>query len=64
MRMSRPSISSIAARLDEWRAWTGVAFDVAGPTVVPLGLVPVHCDLGQDLGVYVEPNVWMRHRLA
>jgi GNAT superfamily N-acetyltransferase len=55
---------TIAARLDSWRAWTGVPFDADGPTVVPQGLVPVHCDLARDLGVYVEPNVWVRHRLT
>jgi hypothetical protein len=26
-------------------------------------LVPVLVDVARDLGVYVEPNVWMRHRL-
>jgi GNAT superfamily N-acetyltransferase len=55
---------TIAAPLDDWRAWTGVPFDTDGPTVVPQALAPVHCDLARDLGVYVEPNVWMRHRLT
>ncbi|HKD98759.1 MAG TPA: N-acetyltransferase [Micromonosporaceae bacterium] len=55
---------TVAARLDSWRVWTGVPFDVDGPTAVPQALAPVHCDLERDLGVYVEPNVWMRHHLT
>jgi hypothetical protein len=30
--------------------------------VVPDALVPVEIDRERDLGRYVEPNVWLRHR--
>jgi len=63
-------IESIAQRsmvipgtLAEWRDWTGLPFDSAGPVYVPQALVPVHCDVEHDHAVYVEPNVWVRHRL-
>ena len=46
----------------EWEAWTGLAFPDDGDYVVPGALVPVRFAGGH--GVYVEPNVWMRHRLA
>jgi hypothetical protein len=26
--------------------------------------VPVHISVEQDHGVYVEPNVWLRHSIA
>ena len=42
---------------------TGLPFDVTGPVVVPGALVPVHCDVDQDHAVYVEPNVWVHHRI-
>jgi hypothetical protein len=54
---------TIAAPLPEWRQWTGLPFDTDGPVHVPLALAPVHCDLTQQIAVYVEPNVWMHHRL-
>jgi GNAT superfamily N-acetyltransferase len=54
----------IAGSVSEWEAWTGLTFPDSGPYVVPGGLVPVTIDRAADSGVYVEPNVWMRHRLA
>jgi GNAT superfamily N-acetyltransferase len=54
---------TIAGTLAEWRAWTGLPFDTSGPVHVPGALVPVHCDVAHDHAVYVEPNVWVRHRL-
>jgi len=55
---------TITGTLDEWRRWTGLAFDRTGPVIVPGALVTVHCDVEHDHAVYVEPNVWMRHRLS
>jgi GNAT superfamily N-acetyltransferase len=53
----------ISGTLAEWRGWTGLPFDTSGPVHVPGALVPVHCDVAHDHAVYVEPNVWVRHRL-
>ena len=47
----------------EWESWTGLAFPESGEYVVPGALVPVTFDREADQGLYVEPNVWMRHRL-
>lgn len=54
---------TIAGSLAEWRTWSGLPFDTDGPIDVPGALVPVRCDISGDVGVYVEPNVWVRHRL-
>jgi len=51
----------ITGSLAQWRSWTAEPFAVDGPTLVPGGLVPVLVSQAHDLGVYVEPNVWMRH---
>jgi GNAT superfamily N-acetyltransferase len=59
-----PSSMTIAGSLDSWREWTGLPFDADGPTLVPDALVPVEVDLDADRAVYVEPNVWVRHRLT
>ena len=54
---------AITGTLAEWRTWTGLPFDRAGEVEVPGALVPVLCVPEHDYAVYVEPNVWMRHRL-
>jgi len=57
-----PTSWVIAGTLEEWREWTGLPFDRSGSIDVPGGLVPVQCDVEADSAVYVEPNVWVRHR--
>lgn len=52
----------IPGTLDEWRTWTGLQMDESGPVEVPGALVPVLCDVEHGTAVYVEPNVWVRHR--
>jgi GNAT superfamily N-acetyltransferase len=63
IRAVAPASTTIAGSLAGWRAWTGLPFDATGPVHVPGALVPVHCDVEQDVAVYVEPNVWVHHRL-
>lgn len=57
-----PRSMVIPGTLDEWREWTGLPFDEAGPVHVPKALSPVHCDLEHGIATYVEPNVWVVHR--
>ena len=57
-----PASMTISGSLGEWRQWTGLPFDSDGEIEVPGALVPVHCDPAHDYAVYVEPNVWVRHR--
>jgi len=54
----------IAGTLAEWRSWTGLPFDASGSVEVADALVPVHCDLVHGHAVYVEPAVWVHHRLT
>lgn len=58
-----PTSMTITGSLAEWRGWTGMPFDTDGPIEVDGALVPVECRLAHDYAVYVEPNVWVRHRL-
>jgi GNAT superfamily N-acetyltransferase len=55
---------TVPGTLAEWREWTGLPFDTAGSVEVPQALVPVQVDLAADRAVYVEPNVWVHHRLG
>jgi GNAT superfamily N-acetyltransferase len=54
-----PESMRITGTVDEWAEWTGLAFPDDGDYVVPGALVPVRFEGG--IGVYAEPNVWMRH---
>lgn len=59
-----PRSMTIAGSLAEWREWTGLPFDRTDDVVVPDALVPAHCSVEHDHVVYVEPNVWVHHRLG
>jgi hypothetical protein len=58
-----PHSMVITGTLDDWRGWTGLPFDTDGPVRVPGALAPVRCDLAAGVAAYVEPNVWVHHRV-
>lgn len=58
-----PESMKIPGTRIEWEAWTGLTFSTSGEFVVDGALVPVAFDADADAGVYIEPNVWMLHRL-
>lgn len=51
----------VQAPLAAWEEWTGLAFPASGRYVVPGAFNPVLIDRARRRGLYVEPNVWMRH---
>ena len=59
-----PASMLITGSVDEWQRWTGMAFPESGRYVVEGALEPVEIDRARDLGRYVEPNVWLRHRVV
>lgn len=59
-----PESLMIPGTVAEWQSWTGMQFPESGLYIVPGALHPVEIDCERDLGRYVEPNVWMRHRVA
>lgn len=48
----------------EWEEWTGLTFQSSGEYVIPGALNPIRIDLQKNEGVYIEPNVWMEHRIG
>lgn len=56
-----PMSATVIADLDEWRQWTGLPLDADGEHNVPGGLASVTVLTERDLGIYVEPNVWVDH---
>lgn len=59
-----PCSMVIVGTLAEWRQWTGCPFDQSGDVIVPGALTPVHVAREQNHAVYVEPNVWIHHRVG
>ncbi|MET8977501.1 N-acetyltransferase [Streptomyces sp. NPDC004539] len=59
-----PASMTISGSLAQWREWTGLPLDTDGPVEVPGALTPVTVNVAHDHAVYVEPNVWVRHRLT
>ena len=59
-----PCSMVIAGALDDWRQWTGMAFARSCDTAVPGALCPVHVSVEHDYAVYVEPNLWIHHRVC
>ncbi|MFE1906389.1 N-acetyltransferase [Streptomyces gardneri] len=58
-----PASMTVSGSVEQWRKWTGLPFDTDGPVEVDKALVPVHCEVSRGYAVYVEPNVWVRHRI-
>lgn len=59
-----PRSMRVPGSIAEWEQWTGLKFPESGAYIVPGALEPVQIDCEQDLGVYIEPNVWMHHAIA
>jgi hypothetical protein len=60
---SEPRSLRITGSVAEWEEWVGLTFPASGEYVFPHGLTLLHVDREHDVGMYYEPNVWMRHRL-
>ena len=56
-----PASMRVEAAREDWEGWAEMQFPEDGDYVVPGALVPVRFLDGH--GTYVEPNVWMRHRV-
>ena len=48
----------------DWEEWTDLKFPQSGQYIVPSALNPIEVNVEEDRGIYVEPNVWMAHRIA
>ncbi|MFE3858288.1 hypothetical protein ACFXPN_45025 [Streptomyces griseorubiginosus] len=57
-----PESQTMTGTVTEWEGWTGLALPASGDYVIPDGLSVLRVDRAADVGIYQEPNVWMRHR--
>lgn len=58
-----PKAMYIPGTVKEWTEWTGCSFPGSGEFIIPGALNPVVVDLENNLVEYVEPNVWVVHRV-
>ena len=54
----------IPGTVAECEEWAALRFPASGSYVVSGAPEPVEIDVAADRGRYVEPNVWMHHRLC
>ncbi|MEV6644408.1 hypothetical protein [Amycolatopsis sp. NPDC051371] len=59
-----PCSATVQAPLSDWRLWTGLPFDRDGVVFVAGALGPVFVSASEGFAVYVEPNVWVSHRVG
>ena len=53
----------VKASLNKWQEWLGLT--VLPSSFIPeMGLVPVSVDQQKNLGIYSEPNVWVRYKIG
>lgn len=54
----------ISGTVTNWKKWTGKEFPGNGDYIIDGALNPVKIDIKENTGEYVEPNVWIIHKLA
>jgi hypothetical protein len=57
-----PAAQTMTGTVQEWEQWARMPLPATGQYVIPDGMSVLHLDTAQDVGTYVEPNVWVRHR--
>ncbi|MBI1760808.1 MAG: GNAT family N-acetyltransferase [Acidobacteria bacterium] len=58
-----PQSMRLTGKVADWEKWTGLKFPASQHYVVPQMLSTLKIDREKDEGIYVEPNVWMEHKL-
>ncbi|MCD4819004.1 MAG: hypothetical protein K8S23_09970 [Candidatus Cloacimonetes bacterium] len=53
----------IKGTISDWEQWTGMDFEESGDFIIPGALDTVKIDFEKDEGLYIEPNVWIHHKL-
>ena len=53
----------IKGTIKEWEQWTNLKFFESGRYVVKGALNPIKVDIENDVGEYIEPNVWILHKV-
>ena len=61
LKVANPSMI-VRGTVSDWQRWTGMHFGESNKYIIPGALNPVNIDLENDLGEYIEPNIWVLHK--
>lgn len=56
-----PQSMQVSGTVAEWETWTDMQFPASGQYIIEGGLTPLTIDYDNNLGLYIESNVWMVH---
>jgi GNAT superfamily N-acetyltransferase len=56
-----PASQTMTGTVEDWEKWTKMSFPSTGTYTIPDGLTTLAIDREADTGIYVEPNIWLRH---
>lgn len=61
LKVANPSMI-VRGTVSDWQRWTGMYFGESNKYIVSGALNSVNIDLENDLGEYIEPNIWVLHK--
>ncbi len=56
--------TTISDTISGWEDRVGMYFPETGDYIIPKGLVPLKIDYPNNMGIYIEPNVWLYYDLS
>lgn len=51
----------VKASISKWQKWSGLQFEKSGDYIIPNALAKLKINLVNNVGIYNEPNVWVRY---
>ena len=61
LKVANPSMR-VRGTISDWQRWTGMYFGESNKYIIQGALNPINIDLENNLGEYIEPNVWVLHK--
>jgi GNAT superfamily N-acetyltransferase len=61
LKVASPSMI-VRGTVSDWQRWTGMYFGESNKYIIQGALNPVNIDLENDLGEYIESNIWVLHK--
>jgi GNAT superfamily N-acetyltransferase len=56
-----PASQTMTGSVADWESWTAMPFPTTGTYTIPAGLTTLEINREADTGLYIEPNIWLRH---
>jgi len=61
LKVVNPSMA-VRGTVSDWQEWSGMYFGESNEYIIKGALNPVKIDLENNIGEYIEPNVWVLHK--